>query len=160
MNKKSSRKADPAEFDQIFMMGNDVWAEGPESEYLDACRASPKYERGQWYVLESETSELLSSLIIYSFGPDRYGIGSIATPQALRKQGYASILISDVLKLIDEENPGSTIFLYSDIEPKFYKRFDFVQVPPSVQRYKTTTCMIRGLHTHRLSDKTDTPEYF
>lgn len=160
MKNRHSRRAAQSEYDQIFMMGFDVWAEGAEDEYLAACRTSPKYARGNWHVLENENRALISSLIVYKLGPDEYGIGSIATAKALRKQGHVSRLISDVLKQIEEESPTAAIFLYSDIEPDFYERFDFAPVPQIAQRYKNTTCMVRGKHIEKFTDKMATPEYF
>lgn len=160
MKNKCVRKANQSEFDQIFMMGFDVWADGSESEYLTACRTSPKYARGNFYVLENENGELLSSLILYKLGPEEFGIGSIATPPTLRKQGHASKIISDVLKEIEAESPTSVVFLYSDIEPEFYERFNFTRIPQEAQRYKTTTCMVRSKNIEKFTDKTATPEYF
>lgn len=111
-------------------------------------------------MLEDENGALISSLIVYNLGKDRYGIGSIATPKALRKRGHASKIISDVLEQIEDKSPAAAIFLYSDIEPEFYERFNFARMPQLAQRYKTTTCMVRGEDTGKFSDKTDTPEYF
>lgn len=160
MKNKCSRKANQNELDEIFMMGFDVWAEGSEADYLVECRTSPKYARGEWYVLEDENGALISSLIVYKLGPDQYGLGSIATPKALRKHGYASKIISDVLEQIEKKSPTATIFLYSDIRPEFYKRFSFNRIPQIAQRYKTTTCMVRGKNVGKFLDKMDTPEYF
>jgi predicted acetyltransferase len=161
MKKTHSRIATQNEFNQIYMMGFDVWAEGSEGEYLSECQTSSKYARGTWYVLENENGKLTSSLIVYNLGPDQFGIGSIATPKLLRKQGYASRLISDILKKIDKDSPKASVFLYSDIEPEFYKRFNFVHIPAVAQRYKATTCMVRGKEIEKyFSDKNLTPEYF
>ncbi|MGZ3788982.1 MAG: GNAT family N-acetyltransferase [Bacteriovorax sp.] len=154
------RKAIQSEFDQIYLMGLDVWAEGPEEEYLTACRTSPKYEKGTWYVL-GEGAQLLSSLILYQLGEGKFGIGSIATPKALRKRGYGSKLLSEVINLIESSSSETFIFLYSDIEPEFYEKFKFVKIPPIAQRYKTTTCMVRGQNIGKFfNDKLTTPEYF
>ncbi|MBY0385346.1 GNAT family N-acetyltransferase [bacterium] len=160
MKKKYSRKADKSEFDPIFMMGFDAWAEGSESDYLNTCRTSPKYAHGDWYVLENENGAIISSLIVYKFGSGEYGIGSIATVKNLRRQGNASKLISDVLEQIEKESPKATLFLYSDIIPDFYERFGFVQLPLTAQRYKTTTCMVRGKDTKKFLAPETTPEYF
>jgi predicted GNAT family N-acyltransferase len=154
------RKANPNELDQIYMMGVDVWAEGSALEYLEACRISPKYARGQCYVLENESGELISSLILYRLGLTRFGIGSIATPKALRRNGSASQLISEVLQHIESESPEAEIFLYSDIAPEFYERFGFLRLPPTAQRFKTSTCMIRSKNIQNFSDPSATPEYF
>jgi predicted N-acetyltransferase YhbS len=155
------RKAKPSEFDQIYMMGFDVWAEGPEADYLVGCRTSSKYARGTWYVLENESGKLVSSLIVYQLSPGQFGIGSIATPVALRKQGYASVLIAKVLAQLDLISTKTIVFLYSDIEPQFYERFGFVQLPAEAQRYKTTTCMVRCENPGGpFADQSATPEYF
>lgn len=142
-------------------MGFDVWAEGAsETDYLDSCRTSPKYKKGTWYVLE-EDSYLLSSLIAYQQGPKQFGIGSISTPKSLRKNGYASYLILNVIAELEEMDPEVTIFLYSDISPEFYEKFGFQRLPAELQRYKTTICMARGSAVQNLiTDKAATPEYF
>lgn len=159
MNK--TRKAIPSEFDQVYMMGFDVWSEGTEPEYLTVCRTSTKYAKGTWYVLEADNGELVCSLIVYRFSADQFGIGSIATPKNLRRQGYATQLLADVLNELAHEASGVKVFLYSDIDPKFYEGFGFVQLPSIAQRYKTTTCMVRGADVVRFfSDKLSTPEYF
>jgi ribosomal protein S18 acetylase RimI-like enzyme len=160
MKNLSIREADQNDFDQIYLMGFDVWAEGSAAEYLAECRSSPKYARGKWYVLENDECQLISSLIVYGLGRNQYGIGSIATSKELRRQGYASTLISEVIRQTESMNPEAIIFLYSDIEPEFYERFNFVQVSPSAQRYKTTTCMVRGKGVEKILDKPMTPEYF
>ena len=161
MENRLSRKAHQSELDQIYMMGFDVWAEGACEDYLTACRSSPKYKRGTWYVLETENGHLITSLIVYALAPDQFGIGSIATPKHLRRQGNASQLISDVIRQIEQASPGATIFLYADIGPDFYERFNFARLPPHAQRYGTTTCMVRGENTAKLfSDNIATPEYF
>ena len=161
MRKIISRKADPGEFDQICMMGFDTWGNAvSEAEYLSGCRASPKYKKGIWYILEDE-GELISSLIVYEFGDNKFGIGSLATPKHLRKQGYASKLITWVIENIEKNNGNAILFLYSDIEPEFYGKFEFLKLPTEAQRYKTTTCMIRGKNIEKFfSDKLANPEYF
>jgi len=160
MKNMNSRKADPSEFDQFFMMGHDVWGEGTELEYLTACRNSTKYARGTWYVMETAKGELASSFIIYRISKGEYGIGSIATPKSLRKQGHATQLLLDILKEIEVESPRANLFLYSDIEPAFYERFGLARIPQEAQRYKTTTCMVRGKDVGLFTDKMKTPEYF
>lgn len=159
MKQVQIRKARQGEFDQIYMMGFDVWADGSQQEYLDECRTSSKYKKGTWYILE-EDSQLVSSLILYKFNQNQVGIGSIATPLQLRKQGCASKLLSDVITQIEAETSNTIIFLYSDIAPEFYGKFKFVKLPDSAQRYKTTTCMARGQGVLVHYDKLSIPEYF
>jgi predicted acetyltransferase len=160
MNNLKTRVAVTSEFDLIYLMGADAWAEGSKTDYLTTCRTSLKYKNGTWYVLADDI-QIFSSLIVYSLAEGQLGIGSISTPISLRKQGHASQLLSEVIHHIEVGYPGATIFLYSDIEPKFYEKFKFVQLPPIAQRYKTTVCMVRGQNNEKLfSDKLLTPEYF
>ncbi|PCJ58195.1 MAG: GNAT family N-acetyltransferase [Planctomycetota bacterium] len=122
------RKAKIEEFDQIFMLGYDVWGEDASiCEYLDDCKNSEKYQSGEWYVLVND-EVVLSALIVYSkcFGlADNYhGIGSIATDPKHRKKGYASKLISYFCQKLKDEGI-SGLYLYSDIDDNFYKKLGF-----------------------------------
>jgi predicted N-acetyltransferase YhbS len=138
------RLAAQNDHDSIFMMGYDVWSEGvDELAYLDRCRTSPKYAKGIWYVAEDK-GQLLSSLIVYEISDCIYGIGSIATSPRLRKSGFASWLIKDVIDILAKRSDNSSvIFLYSDINPKFYERFQFCPVPDKFQNHLPSVCMVR-----------------
>lgn len=142
-------------------MGVDAWAEGSsEHKFLEACYASPKYRQGSWYVL-AEGAQLLSSLIMYSLGDHCVGIGSIATPPALRGKGFASTLVQQLVREMEASDPDAIFFLYSDIRPEFYEKLGFTQLPRAAQRYRTSVCMARGKDTARFTrDASRTPEYF
>lgn len=146
---------------QVFLMGADIWALGAlEPDYLATCHANTKYKEGTWYVL-SKDNHLVSSLVVYKFAEDEFGFGSIATPPPLRKMGYASILIRDVITKVEAEVQSSNIFLYSDIDPQFYDKFNFVSLPPMTQKYKTTTCMVRSQSPEKyFKEITKIPDYF
>lgn len=126
------RQAKREEQQTIFMMGYDVWNEDlSEEDYLRKCMASPKYPQGTWYVLEDSTG-LVSSLIVYRAGFDLpaecWGVGSVATPPAMRGKGYAGQLLQHVIDLAAEESVRG-IYLFSGIDPSYYARFGFVPVP-------------------------------
>jgi hypothetical protein len=61
--------------------------------YLNLCKGLPKYQKGQWYILQ-DGSQLLCSLIVYQLSENTFGLRSIATPRFFRKKGFASKLIS------------------------------------------------------------------
>ena len=135
----------PADADTLFLMGYDAWSEGlSKEEYLEASRTSTKYPQGTWYVLEDQ-GELLSSLIVYRQGfelPDRcWGIGSVATPPALRRQGYAGHLLKHVDKLATEADARG-IYLFSGIDPAYYAKFGYEPVHVSEPDPKAV-CMAR-----------------
>ena len=139
-----TRTATKNDHDSIYMMGYDVWSDGAdEVTYLEGCRASPKYASGSWYVLEDK-EKLLSSLIVYDMRNGIYGIGSIATPVSLRKNGFASELLKNVLDHITIKSGANSVFyLYSDVGPEFYKRFQFCPVPDKFQNHSPSICMVR-----------------
>jgi N-acetylglutamate synthase-like GNAT family acetyltransferase len=156
------RKALPEEYDEIYRMGFDVWGDGETLEnYLDGCRSSPKYQQGYWYVLVDDTGTICSSLIRYSISTDTCGIGSIATPPALRKKGHASMLIVNALKLFECEGFRKT-FLFSDIESKFYEKFGFSALSHQHQNYKKSVCMVRGVEVSAIERDAgfQPPKYF
>lgn len=155
-----TREPKTEEFDEIYKMGFDVWADGESLEsYLDGCRTSPKYRNGEWFVLEKNGS-LLSSLLLHSFENNIYGVGSIATATNQRKNGYASVLIENVLRNLQTNRNSKITYLYSDINPEFYERFGFKILPQSLQKYKTTTCMVRFTDSEIDFGKLNPPTYF
>lgn len=155
------RKATPDELNEVFMMGFELWNEGrAQDDYLEYTRTALKYSKGTWSVL-AKGRKLLSSLIVYNFGENKFGFGSVVTPKNFRKNGYASKMLTAAIDQIEKENPDSVIFLYSDIDPAFYEKLGFFKLPQTIQRYKTTICMVRGKNIEMfLSDKLATPEYF
>lgn len=158
----SVRLAASSDHNAIFLMGFDVWSENlSEEEYLFSCRESEKYKSGTWYVLEKEGG-IVSSLIVYSLGSDNYGIGSIATSPANRRQGFASELIREVIRQLETEKNSISIFLYADIDSKFYRKFDFIELQKEFQRYGSSKCMIRPSSNISLveSKSINVPNYF
>lgn len=155
------REAKLTELDQAYMMGFETWGEGStEEEYLNECRSSSKYEMGTWYVLEKEEA-LTSSLIVYEntfeLPENCVGIGSVATPAEHREKGCASALIKEVISIYKKVGKEA-IYLFSDIEPKFYEKLGFVPIIIE-QPYKESCCMVNVLQINsRLSSYA--PKYF
>ncbi|MBI4056016.1 MAG: GNAT family N-acetyltransferase [Elusimicrobia bacterium] len=153
LQKLTTRTAQPNELDSVFMMGFDAWSGGKlKKQYLAGCHSSPKYRKGKWYVLTDSEGSLISSLITYRLSVHVAGIGSIATPPALRNHGYASRLISGVISILEVRERVQDIFLFADIAPRFYKPFGFVPLPKRHQRYPDSVCMIRSSSIERIRD--------
>lgn len=154
------RNATPQEMNEIYMMGFDVWADGAsEDDYLEGCHNSPKYKKGSWWVLEDQ-GKLVSSLIVYNLGEGIYGIGSIATPPECRRQGYASRLTESVSEELEEQ--AKAIFLFADIKPEFYEKLGYVRLPANLQKYDSSTCMVRSTKDEQIWNQksVDLPTYF
>ena len=157
MNTLNLRNPHSNELDQIYEMGFDVWSGGSDrEEYLESCRNSRKYQGGEWLVIEKE-QKLLCSLLVHRFDEGRYGIGSIATVPEKRKKGYASVLITRAIERLEKEGAIS-IYLYSDINPKFYEKFGFVALSDEQQKYPDSICMIKTQDLSRLVS--EPPKYF
>jgi len=152
------RNAEDFEMEEIYLMGFDTWSDGSSrNDYIATCLQSSKYKEGTWKVL-SDGDNLLSSLIVYRLKENIFGIGSIATPERFRKKGFASILIE---KVIDEMKPYSeALFLYADIDPKFYEKFGFIELDIKYQKYKKIKCMKLELHQGAVSKSIFIPDYF
>lgn len=163
---KIIREATSEDMELVYMMGFDVWGENiPIKEYITMCSGSSKYKRGNWYVLEeTDTKELLSSLIVYELNPSEdlivRGIGSIATPRHLRQKGYASTLIQHVIKKVELYENCNHFFLYSDIGTNFYNRLSFIELPPTKQKYNDSICMYYSKENNIDSIPFEIPDYF
>lgn len=121
-------------------MGYDTWgAELPVEMYLDSCGASYKYRQGEFYVLEDQHGRLLSSCIVYpltAFGgavsERAVGLGSLATAANERHKGYATLLLSMLMAMLEADGVDA-FFIHSDIHPKIYENLGFKAAP---ERYR------------------------
>jgi len=68
-----------------------------------------------------------------------YGIGSVLTPSSYKHKGYATELLKNCIKQI---NNDSFTFLYSEVNPAFYERFNFRVLPPNLQKDAESICMV------------------
>ncbi len=139
-----TREGVPEDLETIFMMGFDTWHNGmSQRRYLNELMSSSKYPQGQWYVLENE-GELVSSLIVYRQGfdllPECWGVGSVATPPALRRRGYAEKMIRHVIGLARRAEVRG-IYLFSGVGTGYYGKFGFECVE-AAQPEGQAPCMV------------------
>lgn len=148
------------------MMGFDVWGDGAfELAYLEGCRASPKYARGTWHVLEDDEGVALSTLIVYRLEPavgrPAFGIGSVATAPSARRRGFASRLIERVVQSMPSD---AIVFLHADVDPALYERLGFKALPARLQSRTDSVAMMRAsreAHSAYLADPSVcAPAYF
>ncbi len=135
------RQALPQEINFIFSEGYKEWRKNRTFEQY--CSDNAKEDvYGTRYVLDVD-NEIVSSLIILKLkdiaGKKAYGIGSVLTPKIHAGKGYALELLK---KSLQKEKEDSFIFLFSDINPQFYKRFNFKILPSKFQRYEKSACMV------------------
>ena len=136
------REALPGERELLFRQGYRVWSRNRTFEQYctdngreDAC--------GTRYVLEQE-GEIVSSAIVLTLGSITgkrvCGIGSVLTPPEHRHNGYATALLENCLRKIG--GPDAYVFLYSGIEPTFYRRFGFRILPERYQAHPGSAFMV------------------
>lgn len=160
------REATKEDMIEIYKMGYDVWGDKlPFKEYITMCENSSKYKKGKWYVLEATgTKQLLSSLVVYELNLSEKqvvkGIGSIATPFYLRKNGYATTLVNKTINKLEQDDNCNNFFLYSDIGIDFYKRLGFVVLPNDSQKYEDSICMYYSKKNDFATLSLDIPDYF
>lgn len=122
-------------------MGYDTWgADLPMDMYVESCEASYKYKLGTFYVLEDHDGKLLSSCIVYPLGAfggvvseRAVGIGSLVTAPDERHRGYATLLMSMLMGLLEQEGVDA-FFVHSDIHPKIYEALGFSAAPDAVRK--------------------------
>lgn len=118
---------------------HDIWGVGLSLEArIEKLRKISEFAGGSILSMSGliDTNEnLLSSLKRYSmeiqFQNRKFktvGLGAVFTPPNGRGQGLAKILIEKVLQ--DEREAGTELaLLFSDIDPKYYKQFGFMELP-------------------------------
>lgn len=142
------------DLDAIYAMGYDVWGEGNSyADYLEGCRTSSKYQTGTWYVLIVD-GEQVSSCILYQLSTNVIGIGSLATKYDKRGRGFGTFLLKKILSA----NIGRVSFLWSDINPNFYKKIGFVLIDSKLQPYDDSKLMYYP--SNAVIDHTNLPTYF
>jgi len=136
------RQAKQEEISLIFNEGYKQWSKN--RTFRQYCFDNGKEDvYGTRYIIE-KNGEIVSSAIILNLkeidAKKAYGIGSVLTPKIYSGNGYATELLKNCIKRIDEEN--ALIFLHSEISTSFYKKFDFRILPSQFQKYKMSTCMV------------------
>lgn len=137
------RQAQADERDFIFSEGYREWSKN--RTYAQYCADNAREDAyGTRFVLEVK-GEIVSSLILLRLkditGKSAYGIGSVLTSKIHAGKGYATQLLNSCIRQSSEED--SFIFLYSDISPDFYFRFNFRILPSEFQKYEKSVCMVR-----------------
>jgi len=138
------REATQPERELLFKEAYQVWHRNRTlEEYIRDNAKEDDY--GIRYVVDLE-GELVSSLILLKLAPIMgkkvYGIGSVLTSKPYAGRGYATILLRTCIQMI-ERDEDALIFLYSDINPDFYKRLGFRSLSPELQKVKKSPCMVR-----------------
>lgn len=137
------RQAKKEEIDQILREGYKVWSKDRTFEqYFTENRKEDEF--GTRYVIEDQ-GVIVSSFILLNLKSigvkEVYGIGSVLTPPAYKHKGYATALLKNCIQEISVNT--SLVFLYSEIDPDFYGRYNFRVLPLELQKDADSICMVR-----------------
>lgn len=117
---------------------------------MNDCRSSIKYRKGIWYVLE-RNDELLSSVVMYKLPSLNnlltIGIGSLATRENKRMNGYSSRLLKFLMKEYIKQSKISIFVLFSEVDTHFYEKFVFRVLSSHLQYYSGSHCMVKCENT-------------
>lgn len=138
------REATQQERELLFKDAHRVWHKNRTLE--EYVRDNSKEDAfGIRYIIDL-VGEIVSSLIVLKLEPiletKVYGIGSVLTPKPHSRKGYATILLKNCIQQIEKDG-DALIFLYSDINPDFYKKQGFRLLPPELQKTVKSPCMIK-----------------
>jgi len=124
----SVHRADRDEKIAAYRLAYESWGDDrPIDQWVDRRLASPRHNRADWWVLTLEDGEVAASLGTYDLAfryrgdtVEGIGIGAVHTAPEHRGRGFATQLCDRVHE--EAEAAGEAIaFLYSDIEPDFYR---------------------------------------
>ena len=136
------RQSKQEEIDQLFREGYQVWSRNRTFEQYSTDN-SKEGAYGTRYVVE-DNGEAVSSLILLNLqsikGKKVYGIGSVLTPPIYKQKGYATELLKNCIEQINDDD--ALTFLYSEVHPSFYERFNFRVLPPYLQKDADSFCMV------------------
>lgn len=148
------RTATEKEKRQIYRTEYDYW--GLNTDFNDYAKDNEQEEKngGLRFVL-ADDHKIYGSLIATTFSNlpklniPLYGIGSVIVPPEERGKGYGVKMLKECIAFHHREHPENVAMLYSDIDPHFYERLGFKQLPIKYQLNEKSICMIHcDQHTY------------
>ena len=139
------RKAAPDDISELLSFGYDAWGNGKSMpSFLESYNLDQNHLRGQRYLIETLSGEILANLNTLILSKNVIGIASVATKPSMRKKGHAALLIKAVMELLRLENSSYTFMLFSEISPTYYEKLGFTSLPSGNQKFLPSVAMSNG----------------
>lgn len=139
------RKLELHEREAIFQTGYKEWPRGRTyKQYVHDNSKEDAY--GTRYALVNETDEIIGSVMILNIKINQapiFGLGSVVIESPHRNKGYGLTMLTETLKVIDAQGGDSIVMLYSEIDPNYYAKLGFKELPEKFQRYDYASAMVR-----------------
>lgn len=139
------RKTTKIESEYTYLLGYPEWGYDISwEEYLRDCYHEDTI--GTRYVL-IDNNVIIGTLILFKYTLnidgnllDLYGIGSVVVPTIYRGKSFGRRLIKECINKFSKDN--SIFLLYSSINPQFYKKIGFVEIPNNIKVEEDSNCLI------------------
>ncbi|MFT8323508.1 MAG: GNAT family N-acetyltransferase [Bacillus sp. (in: firmicutes)] len=144
------RKIISNEADTVFQMGYKEWAKGRTYEqYVKDNKKEDEY--GVRYVYVDKNNNIIGSMIVL-FIKIQYlnqsllihGLGSIVIHRSHQGKNHGTNMLNEFFSTFTAEQKDDIFLLYSDINPQYYHRFHFKELPLKLQHKKQSICMVRS----------------
>jgi GNAT superfamily N-acetyltransferase len=145
----------------VLGFGYEAWGQGQSREDFIASYASDRdHLRGKAYLLELPDGIVVTALNTLRFSRDRIGLARVATAPGQQRKGGATLLVRAVMEIFRLENSGVRFLLFSEVDPGFYARFGFVELPKAHQHFPPSVGMISGNEPLEPADAERMRQYF
>jgi len=140
------RTVEPEDEATVLAFGYDAWGAGRSlPEFVASYARDRNHLRGNRYLLESPSGEILANLNVLRFARGRMGIASVATAVAHRGKGHARLLLKAVMELKRlEGGDGIRFLLFSEVSPRIYEDCGFRLLADEHQYYRPSLAMATG----------------
>lgn len=72
-----------------------------------------------------------------------FGIGSVNIEKKQRNKGYGTIMMENLIDLLEKKEKANFICLYSEIDIYFYEKLGFLKIPSYLQHYRDLPMLMK-----------------
>ncbi len=135
----------PEDEQDVLAFGFDTWGSGQgRDEFIASYESDRAHLLGVAYLLELLDGTPVSALNTLRVARNRMVLARLATAPQLRRRGYATLLLSAVMELLQSQGSELRFLLLSEVGEAFYERLGFVRLPAQHQHYQPWISMISG----------------
>jgi len=135
----------PEDEESVLSFGFDTWAGGQSrNEFVASYDSDRSHLLGVAYLLELLDGTPVSALNTLRVARNRIVLARLATAPQYRRRGYATMLLSAVMELLQSAGNELRFLLLSEVGESFYERLGFNRLPDEHQHYKPWVSMISG----------------
>lgn len=129
----------------VLSFGHAAWGQGQSlGQYVASYADDRHHLQGKAYLLEQMDGAVVAALNTLRLSRHRVGIARVATAPEHQRKGYASLLVRAAMELVRLEGERVRFLLFSEVQPGFYARLGFNELPKEHQHFLPSVAMISG----------------